>query len=64
MPRILALAFGLQAGDPSADGMKALEAQKYEDAAKLFADLAMPGRVRLVPEASGGVAPTGHERRP
>ena len=42
MPRILALAFGLQAGDPSADGMKALEAQKYEDAAKLFADLAMP----------------------
>ena len=37
MLRILLVAFFLQAGDPAADGMKALEGQKYEEAAKLFA---------------------------
>lgn len=33
----LLLAFWLQAGDPAAGGMKALEEQRYEEAAKLFA---------------------------
>jgi len=37
MVRTLLLAFWLQAADPAAEGMKALEGQKYEDAAKLFA---------------------------
>jgi len=37
MLHVLLLAFWLQAGDPAADGIKALEAQKYEEAAKLFA---------------------------
>ena len=37
MIHLLVLAFWLQAADPSADGMKALEGQKYEEAAKLFA---------------------------
>jgi len=32
----LLLAFWLQAADPAADGMKALEGQKYEEAVKLF----------------------------
>ena len=36
MVPLLLLAFFLQAGDPAADGMKALEGQKYEDAVKLF----------------------------
>lgn len=34
---IVLLAFWLQAADPAADGMKALEGQRYEEAAKLFA---------------------------
>ncbi len=38
MVRTLLLAFWLQAADPSAEGMKALEGQKYEEAAKLFAE--------------------------
>jgi tetratricopeptide (TPR) repeat protein len=39
MMRALLLAFWLQAGgDPSADGMKALEGQKYEDAVRLFGE--------------------------
>jgi tetratricopeptide (TPR) repeat protein len=33
---ILILAFWLQAGDPAAEGMKALEGQKYEEAVKAF----------------------------
>lgn len=37
MVPLLLLAFWLQAADPAADGMKALEGQKYEEAAKLFA---------------------------
>ena len=54
MLRILVLAFGLQAGDPTADGMKALEAQKYEDAAKLFAETAgLGGRGELEPNDAG-----------
>lgn len=36
MVPFLLLAFWLQAADPSAEGMKALEGQKYEEAAKLF----------------------------
>jgi tetratricopeptide (TPR) repeat protein len=40
MLHVLLLAFWLQAGDPYADGMKALEGQKYEEAAKLFAQAA------------------------
>jgi tetratricopeptide (TPR) repeat protein len=38
MLRTLLLAFWLQAGDPAAEGMKALEAQRYEEAAKLFGE--------------------------
>jgi tetratricopeptide (TPR) repeat protein len=38
MLRTLLLAFWLQAADPAAEGMKALEAQRYEEAAKLFGD--------------------------
>jgi tetratricopeptide (TPR) repeat protein len=40
MLQVLLLAFWLQAGDPYAEGMKALEGQKYEEAAKLFAQAA------------------------
>jgi tetratricopeptide (TPR) repeat protein len=36
MLRTLLLVFWLQAADPAAEGMKALENQKYEEAAKLF----------------------------
>ena len=36
MPALVAVLFFLQAIDPSAEGMKALEAQKYEQAAELF----------------------------
>ncbi|MBI2687534.1 MAG: tetratricopeptide repeat protein [Acidobacteria bacterium] len=34
---LLLLAFWLQAADPAAEGMKALEGQRYDEAAKLFA---------------------------
>lgn len=36
MLRILLVAFWLQAADPAADGMKALEGQKYDEAVRLF----------------------------
>ena len=40
MARVLVFAVFLQTGDPAADGMRALEGQRDEDAAPLFAQAA------------------------